>query len=613
TDIAMICRQLDGLPLAIELAAARIKLFSPSSLMQRLDRHLDILKSQNIDRPSRHQTLRELIAWSYDLLPPREQKLLHQLAVFSGGATLEAIETVCFAEEERFDALDLVLALVNKSLLQKHEGTMGEPRFTLLQTIRSFAMEALQQSDVYSETRSAHVAYYLERAERIQPRLTGAKANEWYDVLESDLDNYREAINWATEHAKIASAFRLSAALGRLWIHRGMLVEGVQLYTRLLQIPTSDAERSERIKVLEALGVTHFYTNRYAPAVDIFRETLAYWQEQDAKPETASALNHLGFACGNSGLTDEGIAYSLQALEMYDRLDVDRGRSISHNNLGWIYMALGDPGKALSCFEQSLQYRERAGDTPGTGFQLMSIAWALGPLGRYQEARAVFDRAFDLLHAEDKVVRWWGMLLRTSHLLQMNELDQCEQSMEAWHEHEVKEATHPTAYTYYLRASVALCHHDYTQAKHQLEQGQAMFAQTRSDVFSAEGWILHSRIALASGDTETAIHSVRQGLEIHHSSQCKLGLAEGFEQAALICFHVHDYRLMSVLLTRARALREALGTPVPPVYRAALDQAWEKAEKEVPAHELEALVGEAKKVDDEDLLQQFLQTAKSWF
>ncbi|MDX1478717.1 MAG: tetratricopeptide repeat protein, partial [Saprospiraceae bacterium] len=569
-DVAMICKQLDGLPLAIELAAARIKLFSPASLVRRLDRHLDIFKSDRIDRPSRHQTLREMIAWSYDLLPDRERQLFQCLAVFSGGATLDAIETVCFAADERFDAIDLVLALVNKSLLQKSEDVTGEPRFTLLRTIRSFAREQLEQSGTGEGFRAAHLTYFMEKAERIQPRLTGADAHTWYDLLETDLDNFREAMYNAVTLEKADRGFRIAAALCQLWTHRGMLSEGIRHYHQLLELHTPDTMRSDRIRVMEALGVTHFYTNRYLPAVEIFRETLAYWREQGDRHKVARTLNHLGFACGNSGLMDEGTTYTREALAMYREDDVVRGQSVSHNNLGWISMYRGQPAEALAHFEESLRLREQTADTAGVGFQLINLAWALGPMGRYDEAMAVFERAFTLLHAEDRVVWYWGLLLRANQLLEMQRLDEFGAQMASSDQWAVVEAQSPTAVAHFLRGMWAFVQGDHGQALHEIEEGKTIVDAQESPFYKAEGLLFETQVALAAGDPRRATRAATQAIAIHHDHGCQLGLARGCEQAALISLHYDHCELAGLLLRKAAGMRAALNAPVTPFTREVL-------------------------------------------
>ncbi|MGH7600481.1 MAG: ATP-binding protein, partial [bacterium] len=199
--IAEICFRLEGMPLAIELAAARLKLFSPQALLARLGSRLEILRGGPRDMPARHQTLRQAIAWSYDLLSPEEQKFFQRLAVFVGGCSFDAAEAICHAEESEFDTLDGLTALIDKSLLRQVETKEGEPRVVMFETIREFALESLQASDDWQATRQRHADFFLALAEKAEPELTGAKQGLWLNILEREHDNFRAVFSWIEETA----------------------------------------------------------------------------------------------------------------------------------------------------------------------------------------------------------------------------------------------------------------------------------------------------------------------------------------------------------------------------------------------------------------------------
>jgi predicted ATPase len=230
--VATICRRLDGLPLALELASARLKLFSPQALLARLGDRLALLTGGAQDAPERHQTLRATLAWSYDLLPGADQLLFRRLSVFAGGCTLEAAEAVLGADPEGAAArggmsiLDGVTNLVDQHLLRAEEGPEGEPRFVMLETIREYARERLTEHGELEARRREHAAYYLMLAEHAQPEVEGPEQVVWLQRLEAEHDNLRAALGWALERSEAETAVRLSGALFEFWMMHGHWSEG---------------------------------------------------------------------------------------------------------------------------------------------------------------------------------------------------------------------------------------------------------------------------------------------------------------------------------------------------------------------------------------------------
>jgi predicted ATPase len=245
--VGEICRRLDGLPLAIELAAARSTILSPSAMLARLGRRLSLLTGGPLDLPARQQTLRAAIAWSYNLLEPIEQRLFRRLAVFAGGWGVEAAAAVCLDGEESLPLgslpvsptaaepariLDLLESLVGKGLLQLEghvePGGDTEPRFGMLETLREYAAERLMESGEPETFRQRHAAYFLALAEETGPQVYGRDSNAWLDRLERDHDNFRAALRWADERGDADTGLRLGAALYRFWWLRAHAHEGRQ-------------------------------------------------------------------------------------------------------------------------------------------------------------------------------------------------------------------------------------------------------------------------------------------------------------------------------------------------------------------------------------------------
>ncbi len=265
--VTAICHRLDGLPLAIELAAARVVLFPPAALLARLDERLRILTGGARDQPARHQTLRATLDWSYDLLTEPRQKLFSRLAVFAGGWTLDAAETVCNGD---LDVLDGLASLIDKSLVRL-EGSEEEPRFTMLETIREHAREKLLEAGEDEELRSRHLAWSLAFAERAEPELRGPEQKAWLDRLHAELDNFRAAFDWSQSQSETDASLRLGSALLEFWIVRADWSEGREWVELALGQP-GEVDPAVRMKALSAAGELADTLSDYPSATRFFEE-----------------------------------------------------------------------------------------------------------------------------------------------------------------------------------------------------------------------------------------------------------------------------------------------------------------------------------------------------
>jgi predicted ATPase len=249
--IAQICIRLDGLPLALELAAARCKLLSPPALFGRLNHRLAVLTSERQDAPTRQQTLRNTISWSYDLLNAQEQGCFRRLAIFVGGCSLEAAEAVCSrAADISPPAMDLVASLLDKSLLQQIDRSGDEPRLLMLETIREYALERLADSGELEATGERHAMYYLALAEQGEPELFGHQQRLWMDRLLRDAENFRTALQWSQTHQRKEQLLRLAGNLGHFWYMCGRFSEAMLWIETALREVASDVAVSARIKAL---------------------------------------------------------------------------------------------------------------------------------------------------------------------------------------------------------------------------------------------------------------------------------------------------------------------------------------------------------------------------
>ncbi|MFL5798033.1 MAG: ATP-binding protein [Actinomycetota bacterium] len=293
--VAEICARLDGLPLAIELAASRIKLLSPQAMLERLQHRLALLTGGPRDHPARQRTLREAIAWSYDLLEPAEQQLFSRLATFVGGWTIEAAEAVADPQGELgVDLLDALGSLVDKSLI-RNEDDQGELRFGMLETIREFGTDVLEETGEADGVRRRHASYFLAMAEEAEPELTG-RDQGWPDRLEREHDNIRAALRWSIDTGEAETGLRMAGPLWRFWLVRDHLAEGRAWTEELLALPAAAARTVGRARALSAAGSLAYWLRDAESVRGSYEESLAISRELgDRRGEAGGAFN-LAFA-----------------------------------------------------------------------------------------------------------------------------------------------------------------------------------------------------------------------------------------------------------------------------------------------------------------------------
>jgi predicted ATPase/class 3 adenylate cyclase len=409
--VAEICARLDGLPLALELAAARTRLFSPESLLSRIGRRLDLLKGGARDLPERHQTLRQTIAWSHDLLTDEEQKLFRQLAVFIGGCTVEAAEDVI----EKTGALDIdvidgIGSLVDRALIRREDRGDGETRFVMLETIREFGLERLEASGEAERVRRAHAEHFVSFAERAAPGLSGPEMSIWLDRLESDHDNLRAVLAWAEHIAEPEPALRLGASLWKFWIIRGHMREGRERLIRVLAIPGARTPSQRLAATLHGLGTMTHEISDLGPARAWLEETLAVCEKLGDAKGSANATAGLGWIATIAGRLDEAEALSRKALEQYRELGDEAGVALGQHQVAWIVLSRGLPAEAAPLAEDVLRIRLKLGDRRAIAFSQTNLASTLTLTGDYGRARSLLEEAFiTITMLRDRQVSAWNL------------------------------------------------------------------------------------------------------------------------------------------------------------------------------------------------------------
>ena len=332
---AQICRRLDGLPLAIELAAARLRVLSPPALLARLEHRLELLKSGTSDLPERQRTLRNAIGWSYELLEPPQQAVFRRLSVFVGGWSLEAAETVAGTKELADPLLDLLAAIVDQNLVQRIEDVNGEPRFTMLETVREFAHEQLETSGELIELQRRHAEYFTNFAEKVEPYLTTARRKPWLAQLQAELNNLRAALAWLVrERSDTHEALRLTGALPWMWYFSGQYSEGRGWLKTALELPGTAEHAAAKAKVLSGSARLALYAGDPGLAVELAKQSVALWRTTADRRGLAFGLFHLGLSLALVHGRDEARPVMQESLDCFRELNDAWGVALGTTYLG---------------------------------------------------------------------------------------------------------------------------------------------------------------------------------------------------------------------------------------------------------------------------------------
>jgi predicted ATPase/DNA-binding XRE family transcriptional regulator len=413
--IAAVCRRLDGLPLAIELAAALARLVPPQAMLDRLGqaaagesatghgsgtgRTLDLLASGSWDRPDRQQTMRQAIAWSYELLSPAEQAAFRGLGVFVGGWTMEAASKVTAVPPAEMQSM--LEELSAKHLIRTAERGEGSDRFAMLETLREYAEERLAAEEHEAvDMRNRHLQWCMGLAEEAEPELTGPDQAAWLVRLEDEHNNLRAALNWACEHRAGEQGVRLAGALWRFWNTRGHHGEGRRRLDLVLSMQSNSPVPAEtRARALN--GAANLADNQgdYEWAAALNEEALALQRAVGDRRGIAASLNGLGNSAQKQGRYEQAAALHEEALALRRALGDLGGIAASLSNLGVAMDLKGDYGRAVALFEESLALKRAIGDTWGIAASLNNLGYALMSHEEYERARPLLEEALLLRRA----------------------------------------------------------------------------------------------------------------------------------------------------------------------------------------------------------------------
>jgi len=437
--VAEICHRLDGLPLALELAAARINILSPQMILARLEPRLPFLTGGARDLPGHQRTLRGAIDWSYALLSEEEQTLFAYLSVFVGGCTLEAAEYVAgnVHTESYLSVLDGVSSLVDKSLMQTavEDSETAEPRYSMLETIREYALERLEREGRAEMLRQQHAAYFLNMAETAEPELLGPKQLAWLDRLDTEHDNLRAALAWAFQNDEVDTAVRLCGAIWRFWFIRSFFSEGRRWLNQALAL-NGKLPENQRDKLLYGAGGLAFAQADYEEAAVLLEERLTVQKKLGDEQGLASALNSLAvvlmdmadferattlleesLALRRVALQqeryDESLPYLEESLSLSRKLKDKNKTAITLINLGRVALYNEEYENAAAYLEESVSLHRELGDKRGTAFALAWSGQVALMTGDFKRAKELVQKCM-AIEQELGITRW--LVWRLNHM-----------------------------------------------------------------------------------------------------------------------------------------------------------------------------------------------------
>src|SRR5947209_814260 len=532
--VAEICAHLDGLPLAIELATARMKLLPLQALLARLGQRLTLLTSGARDAPVRQQTLRNTIEWSYHLLDPREQRLFRRLAIFVGGCTLTSIEAVCKAlNDDAEPILDGVASLIDKSLLLHIEQEGQEPRLLMLETIREYGLETLAASGEMESTRKAHADYYVLLAEEAEPELAGAQQVVWLKRLEREHDNLRAAMQWSLERGeagkRIEKALQLGGVLERFWVVRGHRSEGRAFLAEVLT--RSAGEKTPlRAKALIAAARLAFSQNRYEQGEALAQEGRALFRELGDRRGIALSLDRLGMAAWRRGNFTMARALMEEDLALFREVGDQQRVAWSLFTLALLASKQGEYSRAQILLGESLALHRTLGNTRGIAASLSQLAWVIF-VSRGDKARV-------------------STLLEEVRTLNREVGD--------------KEGL---AVSCTLSAWFALSQGNTAAARSLVEEGLILYREMGHQEGTAESLTMLARVEAYQGNYATARKLYEESLKIAQDMDDKELIASSLEGLAVVAAVQGEPARAARLWGAAEALREVIGAPLPPIER----------------------------------------------
>jgi predicted ATPase/class 3 adenylate cyclase len=596
--VAQVCRRLDGIPLAIELAAARVRVLSLEQIAAGLDDSCRLLTGGSRTALHRHQTLRATMDWSYNLLTEPERTLLRRLSVFLGGWTLEAVEAVCaFGAAPRStlhppalgpcqlgarslelgaDVLDLLTGLVDKSLVAVEElpgeamgdGRSEAPRYRLLETIRQYSRDRLFESGEASDLRQRHFDWFLALAEHAEPELDGPRQRQWLDRLEREHENLRAALQWAEESHQAESGLQLGRKLWQFWWVRGYLAEGRDRLASLLAGAEPSARTAARAKALHGAGILAQDQGDYRAARALHEESLAIKRELCDRAGVAASLNNLGHVARLQGDYRAARALYEEGLAIGRELGDPRGLAFSLRGLGLIARYQGDLIAARAYYEESLAIARRLGDERAVAISLNNLALVALDSGDPEAARVYYQESLTIKQelGDRRGIAFALNGLGLTALYRGEDEPARRYFVDSLAIRRELGDRRGTAFSLHGLGTLALRTGDYAGARALYEESLAIRRELGDSHGIARSLLDLSEVARKEGAIPRAIELCAGSLLLFRDLGDRPGLAAALEERAAL-HHLAaegDPAEAARLLGRAAALRSATGCPQPP-------------------------------------------------
>ncbi len=573
-SVVEICRRLDGLPLALELAAMRLKLFSPRALLKRLDRKLDILSSSSEAIPDRHKTLRSAIDWSYSLLQPEEQTLFRRLSVFSGGCTIEAAEDICFSGyEDQFDIVELLSSLVDKSLVYRQDQEDGEPRFHLLETLRTYGLEQLSKSLEIEQIEQKYIAYFKNWLEHAGSQLTGPDQGSWCDKIENDFDNVRSVLGKTAEQDLVDTGLEIAISFWRYWAIRTKMREGRDTLSHLLQLPIGQNKSIIRCRALNACGIMLGLTQKMPEGIAMLKESVQSACDLDYEEGQLTALNHLGWLYGITLNLPEARRCNKEARKLSLHMNNTRQLAASMQNEAWVERQAGNLYKAIELEENSAKMKMDIGDLRGYAFAISTEGYMRIYHGEYEKCESLNRKALVLARqiGDTQLAAWSEAVLAHNYYCQGHFepcLELCNSAMQS------AERTGNfiiVGLVLWIRAKVCLHQKQYPEL---VEIGQKL---ADGAIMSDYSYVFYSSILRAyatkyQGRFEEAARITQKNVSLLFEREALFFLPENLELLATIFFDLGQHKKSVQLLAWSKQFRDQNGIVVPKIEEPDLDQ-----------------------------------------
>ncbi|MBS1517822.1 MAG: tetratricopeptide repeat protein [Bacteroidetes bacterium] len=554
--MAEVCSRLDGIPLAIELAAARTKILSLEKIYERLDDRFNLLTGGNRTALPRQQTLRALIDWSYDLLSENEKILWSRLSVFSGGWTLEAAEEVCSDEIiSKYEILDLLSQLTEKSVIIYD---LTKDRYRILESLKDYGIKKLSDgNDIFIK----HLNYFSELSERAKPELLGENTKLWMHIIEADHSNFISAIEWSVRNENTEKGVQTAAALGRFWNITGQYSTGIRLIENILE-SSATLGKSSKVKVLNWIGSFKSAQGDYEQAKKYYEEILNIRKESGDKSGIAGSIHNLGNVSLSQGDYEQAKKYYEESLAIYKEIGDKKGIATPILSLGNIALNQGDYEQAKKYYEESLVIKKEIGDKDGIARSINNLGNVAYYKGDYEQAKKYYKES---LHICEEIGSKNGIAALISNL-----------------------------------GSVASNQGEYEQAKKYYEESLDIRKKIGNKNGIAESIKNVGNVAYDQGDYNQAKKLYEESLAIYKEIGYKIGMADSLNYLGNSAYRLGEFEMAIKLLSAAEKALESMGAVLDKKEQKIKDENIENLREQLSDEEFEKYWEEGKNMRVED-------------